>query len=83
MSQKQNLLERFLQFPSDFRYQELKTLLGNYGYKETNGSGSRVKFVHEETRGVISLHKPHPGNIVKQYLLKQVAQKLKEDGYIE
>jgi hypothetical protein len=32
---------------------------------------------------VIILHKPHPGNIVKEYALKQVIEHLKEKGYIK
>jgi hypothetical protein len=29
------------------------------------------------------LHKPHPGNIVKQYAMKQVYEELKEAGLIK
>ena len=37
--------------------------------------GSRTKFVNDET-DIISLHKPHPSNIVKQYVIKQIIEKL-------
>ena len=29
------------------------------------------------------LHKPHPGNIVKEYAMKQVLEELKEAGLIK
>lgn len=28
------------------------------------------------------LHKPHPGNIVKEYAMKQILRYLKEDGLL-
>lgn len=31
----------------------------------------------------IVLHKPHPGNIVKQYALRQVMEELPLKGYIK
>lgn len=29
------------------------------------------------------LHKPHPGNIVKQYALRQVLEELRNKGYLK
>jgi len=49
-------------------YSELKT-------KGKTG-GSRRKFVNKD-KGVIILHEPHPGSIVKNYVLKQIIEKLK------
>ena len=31
----------------------------------------------------IMLHKPHPGNIVKQYALRQVLEELENKGYLK
>jgi hypothetical protein len=31
----------------------------------------------------IILHKPHPGNIVKEYAIRQVITQLKDKGYIK
>ena len=44
-------------------------------------SGSRVIF-KGEGRMPIMLHKPHPGNIVKGYAMKQVCEYLKNEGLI-
>ncbi len=86
MSRKEKLLLRLLSRPKDFTYAELKTLLGYYGYQEFQGgntSGSAVKFYHETTKRFFTLHRPHPGNIIKTYLIIKVIEFLKEDGIIE
>ncbi len=80
MSRSDKLLKRLFSRPKDFEWDELKTLLTGYGYKELSGKGSRVKFFHKELDSLISLHKPHPGNIIKQYLIDQIIEKLKEKG---
>ena len=84
MGTKEKLLERFLRLPSDFTFSELEHLLKGFGYEVSNKgktSGSRVIFKDAE-RHPIMLHKPHPGNIVKAYALKQVFDELKSRGLI-
>lgn len=74
MSEKEKLLQRFLLIPSDFSWDELVALLYYFGFNElTKGktAGSRRKFL-QENGYIILLHKPHPGNIVKKYGLRQV-----------
>lgn len=72
-------IEKFKSNPTDFTWFELVKILNHLGYfeKTTKGKtgGSRVKFVNEET-DIINLHKPHPSNIVKQYVIKQIIEKL-------
>ncbi len=81
MTKKDKLLERFLTQPKDFTNNELKTMLSGLGYQEYHlgkTSGSRVSF-HNETIGhEFKIHKPHPGNILKPYLIKYINEKLKE-----
>lgn len=75
MSKKDKLLERLLKRPIDFTYDEVRTFLGHLNYKEDNRgrtSGSRVAFVHEHTKHIIILHKPHPNNILKKYQLDEL-----------
>jgi hypothetical protein len=84
MAQIQKLIERLIRFPSDFTWEELIKVLRHFGYTETNTGktgGSRRKFVGAD-KHVISLHKPHPGSIMKQYQLKQVVEALSEKGFI-
>lgn len=78
MGKKQKLITRLLAIPSDFTWQELRTLLKALGYRELQGSGSRVKFDCGQPEHLINLHKPHPGNIVKRYALRQLIEKLKQ-----
>ncbi|MBQ7438725.1 MAG: type II toxin-antitoxin system HicA family toxin [Paludibacteraceae bacterium] len=84
MSSKDKLIARFLLLPSDFTFDELERLLKSLGYVKSNKgktSGSRVVF--KDAYGhPIMLHKPHPGNIVKQYALRQVLEELQNRGYL-
>jgi predicted RNA binding protein YcfA (HicA-like mRNA interferase family) len=79
MSKIDKLLEQFKSNPTDFTWDELVKVLNHLGYfeKASKGKtgGSRIKFVNRET-DIISLHKPHPSNIVKQYVIKQIIEKL-------
>ncbi|MBE9468059.1 MAG: type II toxin-antitoxin system HicA family toxin [Bacteroidetes bacterium] len=79
----EKLLERFLARPKDFTYDELRKLLTKLGYKETTKgktSGSRVAFIDEKEKHIIRVHKPHPGNILKEYIIKQVIKSLHDQG---
>jgi hypothetical protein len=80
MSRKDKLLKRFLSKPirKDLTFDELSTLLISCGYLKLEGSGSAVKFYNREKDNLINLHKPHPSNILKVYLVKQIQEKLKE-----
>ena len=51
MGKKEKLIARFKQLPKDFTYDELKQLVGYFGYSEDNQgrtSGSRVTFRREK-----------------------------------
>lgn len=43
--------------------------------------GTRRRFIHA-TAPTIVLHKPHPGNIVKMYLLVDVLQAVTDEGLL-
>ena len=81
MTRKDKLVARFLLRPRDFTWDELARLLAALGYSEAptgRTGGSRRRFVHASAPA-ISLHKPHPGNIVKQYALDEVRRVLQEE----
>ena len=80
MSKKEKLLKKFLEIPpkKNLTFDELETLLLSCGYRKLEGKGSAVKFYHDKKDHLINLHKPHPGNILKTYLIKQIQVKLKE-----
>ena len=85
MGTREKLRERFLKLPSDFTFEEMQRLLEGFGYERSNKgrtSGSRLIFKNGDKRPIM-LHKPHPGNIVKEYAMKQVLEELREAGYIK
>ena len=85
MGTKEKLRERFLKMPSDFTFDEMQRLLKGYGYERGNKgktSGSRLIFKNGDKRPIM-LHKPYPGNLVKEYAMKQVMEDLREAGFIK
>ena len=86
MGSKEKLVERFKNKPKDFTYEETRSLLGYFGYMEhTKGatSGSSVRFKNEETGAYIDIHRPHPGSIMKEWMVKTIYQHLKSKGLIK
>lgn len=83
MGTKEKLLLRFKALPNDFTWTELVRLFSIFGYEICNKgktSGSRVIFKKGES--AYAAHKPHPGSIVKPYVMKQVYEFLKNNGLI-
>ena len=80
MSKKDKLLKKFLETPpkKDLTFKELEALLLSCKFKKLDGSGSAVKFYNREKDILINLHKPHPSDILKVYLIKQIQSKIKE-----
>ena len=84
MGKHEKLLAKLKSRPKDFTFQELVTLLSGFGYRlSTQGrsSGSAMRFVHSEY-APISLHKPHPSNELKRYVIEDVIERLEKDGVI-
>lgn len=77
MTKQEKLLLKFFSRPKDFTYNELIRLLRGFGYKEKQGSGSRVVFRNEANKHSIKLHKPHPGNVLKKYQIDLIIQELR------
>lgn len=85
MGKIDKLIERFKLLPTDFTFHEVEKLLAHYSFEKSNKgktSGSRVIFKRSSDGYPIILHKPHPGNIVKKYALKQMLEELKNLGLI-
>ncbi len=82
MSKREKLIERFKSQPNDFTWNEVARLLGYYGYEPISGSGSRVKFINQSSGHKISLHKPHPKEILLSYQIKLVYESLEKEGLI-
>ena len=84
MNKSVKLIERFKAEPKDFTWDEMVKLLSRLGFDEVRGGktgGSRRRFIHEKA-GIITIHRPHPANIVKGYMIKQVRRRLESEGLI-
>lgn len=84
MTRKDKLLKRLQSRPRDFTWDELQRLLESQGYEAARQGkigGSRRRFIHP-VAATITLHKPHPGNIVKLYAIDDVLDVLKQEGLI-
>jgi hypothetical protein len=86
MTKQEKLLKRFLSKPKNFKFDELRKLLGGFGYREIRSgktSGSRVAFFNEGSSHIIRLHRPHPKRILKRYQLDLIEEELKKQGILE
>lgn len=80
MSKKDKFLLKFLEIPprKDLTFKELSSLLNSLDFDKIEGAGSAVKFYNKKKDLLINLHKPHPNDILKVYIIKQIQNKLKE-----
>ena len=86
MAGREKLLRKFLSKPKDFTYSELRSLLRSLGYRETatgRTSGSRVAFIHEKTKHILRLHRPHPADTLRRYQLDYLEDELRNTGAIK
>lgn len=77
---------RLLSRPKDYTFTEAKALLSSLGFEQYNKgktSGSRVRFYRKSDMKAIDLHKPHPGDIMKTYMVDELIRFLKESGDID
>ena len=84
MGTKEKLIERLKRLPTDFTFDEAERLLTLFGYVKLNKgktSGSKVMFMDEQKRKIL-LHRPHPGNVLKAYAIKEILDKLFRNGNI-
>ena len=84
MSVGDKLVNRFLGRPKDFTYEELKRILGKFGYVEQRGgntNGSSRKFSKPDKK-IIHLHEPHPKPFLKRYQIDNIIGTLIENGDI-
>mgnify|MGYP002700786902 CR=1 FL=1 len=86
MSKIEKLLTKFLNEPppKDFKWAQLKTLMGSLGYELIPGKGSHFAFFNKETNHYVrGIPKPHPGNELKACYIRLIKQGLLETGAIK
>ncbi|MFS2725432.1 type II toxin-antitoxin system HicA family toxin [Bacteroides thetaiotaomicron] len=79
MGTKEKLIERFLTLPKNFTYDEVKRLFGLFGYSE----GKKGNTSSADNKSSYIMHKPHPSNIIKGYVMKQLLAYIRENKLIE
>lgn len=86
MNKRQKLLQRFRNLPRDFTFDEMVALFSQFGFEQNNKgatSGSRVEFINSKDNKSYIMHKPHPSNIIKGYVMRQVFNYLESNGYLK
>ena len=86
MNKKDKLIKRFKTQPRDFTFDEVVALFQGYGFELQNKgatSGSRVKFYHAADQNSYIMHKPHPSNIIKGYMMRDILNYLLTNNYIK
>lgn len=84
MGQKEKLISKLKLNPRDMTFEEAEKLLGYFSFIRSNKgrtSGSRVMFISQEY-GSILLHRPHPRKELLEYQVKQLREKLEQEGLI-
>ena len=84
MSAIGKLIQELKTRPGAFDWRDMRRVLLSVGYTaKTSGktSGSRIRFTHP-TAAPIVLHKPHPGNEMKQYAINLVVDMLEREELI-
>ena len=80
MGKIEKLLVKFKSNPKDLTWGELVKIFTHFGFVEISKKGKtggcRVKFVNNN-KDIINLHKPHPDKIVKEYVIRQILEKLR------
>ena len=77
MSKKEKLKQRLLENPSSFKWNDLCVVLEYCGFISKKGKDG-MKFFHPETKKLLQYHKPHPGNEVRKYVIKECVAAIKE-----
>ena len=83
MSKKDKLVSRLISKPKDFTFEEVKSLLGMFGYALSNvgkTSGSRVCFVKDDK--IFRMHKPHPRKELLMYQVRELMEELEQEGLL-
>jgi len=84
MSKNEKLIQRFFSNPKDLTWEDLINFLKKYGYEEKVGGktgGSRRKFIHESKPPII-LHRPHPKNIIKSYIINEIVTLFRQENLL-
>lgn len=86
MNKKEKLIKRFRTLPRDCTFEEVVSLFQSFGFElENKGatSGSRIKFYNEADQNAYIMHRPHPSNIIKGYMMRDILNFMMKNNYIK
>lgn len=79
MGRKEKLKAKLDTLPKNFTWDELVTLMSQYGFRLLNAKrGSGRRFYNEKIERIVLFHEPHPEKTLKRYVLEEVKQLLDE-----
>jgi len=85
VSKFEKIINKLLNHGSIITFQELEYILKKFNYEEKKTgktSGSRKAYINYQSKHIIRLHKPHPGNEIKKYIKNYIISELKKQGLI-
>lgn len=85
MTKLDKAINKLLNDNAVLTFHELNQILTGFGYNEKKTgktSGSRIAFIHNETKHIIRIHKPHPGNELKLYTKRYIIKELQKEKLI-
>lgn len=83
MSRKKKLMNKLVDAPANFTWDEATKLMGLCNFKLLNRSGSARMFVHQKTRTKVRLHEPHPQNTLLPYMVEALKEGLLAAGELD
>jgi hypothetical protein len=83
MTKRQKAVERLLSKPTDYTWDELRSVMKAFGYEMRMTGGSGRKFIHPDTRETLYFHEPHPLKLLKLYQVRDAIQFLREQGHLQ
>ena len=86
MSTQDKLIKRFSAMPKDFTFDDMMRLFAAFGFEVDNKggtSGSRLALINSERGLSYNMHRPHPDNAIKMYVMRQVMEFMVENRLIE
>jgi HicA toxin of bacterial toxin-antitoxin, len=78
VSKQEKLIQRLRSMPTDFTWDEAKSLMKARGYSYHKGSGSARWWLHTTTKHKVRLHEPHPEPFLKRYMVETLINALDE-----
>jgi predicted RNA binding protein YcfA (HicA-like mRNA interferase family) len=80
MSKSRTFIQKLNQTPTptDIRWGEVENELKRYGFRKTNGNGSRRRFYHSKSKVLVLIHEPHPQPTIKPYVVRILRDSLDE-----